>query len=64
MRYDAGEVYVFDGHDLEFWSYFELFDLTKELDLEFEVDYVKLWWKYKSDSLKEDLNPFMKDSYA
>lgn len=58
LRYNGGEVYAFNGHDLDFWSYYKPCNLIKGMESYFEVDDVKLWWKCEGGSLEEDLKPF------
>lgn len=49
-------MHAYKGLDIEVWSIFEARGLVKELD--FIVDYVRLWWKPSTLSLDNDLKKF------
>lgn len=59
--YEGKKVYAFSGQDPDFWSYFEACDVIQRMDSEFDVEDVKLWWKYRGGSLEEDLKSFKND---
>ncbi|CAL5188337.1 unnamed protein product [Lathyrus oleraceus] len=61
IRYDGGEVYAFTGQNPDYWSFFKACDLVKVIDPEFDLNYVKIWWKHDEGSFKEDLKPFGDD---
>lgn len=44
--------------------FFEAYDLVKAIDLEFDVNVVKMFWKHDEGSLEGDLKQFRDDGDA
>ncbi|CAI8602103.1 unnamed protein product [Vicia faba] len=64
LKYVGGEVFVFEGQDPDYFSFFEVRDLVKSIDSAFDYKTVKMWWKHEEGSLEADMYPFKDDGDA
>ncbi|KAJ1382809.1 hypothetical protein SESBI_43931 [Sesbania bispinosa] len=63
LHYEAREIHVFHGLEMDTWSYFEALGLAKDLGY-VDKDKVKMWWKEKGAPFDQGLKPLAEDDDA